>query len=532
MKKICILCVSVIMVASMEAKVKKDPVIMTVAGKDVKLSEFIFMAKNNNVDFRNSKAIAEYVELFKNFKLKVADAEALTIHQAPGFEKEMERQLQELQLGFLADKAGEDSAMYVIYNRYKVIPGYRVIYFRYPPNGNPNGYIFTKDTVALYEQAKAAYDRIQNGESFEAVGESVKQDGLIYHVSNDYLYPFGTLKVLEETIFSMEPGDISRPVRSDAGFHLFKLEHKIPNPGQVRIAHILSQFPSMTPTDEERAEARKKSDEIYQKAIAGEDFSTLALEFSDDTISGRFGGLLRWFGLGENIKEIVDASFAMENIGDISKPVQTDYGFHVLKLIDRKPEVSFEEKASSIHENMEEQSADHRLDLYRGFDEKMKARHNYVFHSEAWEELKRLADENFPTEAAFFDTGIEMEKTLISIDSFDIRQKIFVYYMYNTQLSRKSYSVDFLQDEFDDFVHEILTDIEKESLEKDYPEFNMLRQEFYDGTLFFEISNRRIWSRPTEEQEQLEKEWIKELNEKYPVTINKKVVKQIKKYIK
>ncbi|HCC51294.1 MAG TPA: hypothetical protein DEQ30_03920 [Porphyromonadaceae bacterium] len=59
----------------------------------------------------------------------------------------------------------------------------------------------------------------------------------------------------------------------------------------------------------------------------------------------------------------------------------------------------------------------------------------------------------------------------------------------------------------------------------------MLVKEYYDGILLFEISNKRVWSRPVEEQEQLEAEWVKELKEKYPVEVNRKVLKSLKKYL-
>jgi peptidyl-prolyl cis-trans isomerase SurA len=73
--------------------------------------------------------------------------------------------------------------------------------------------------------------------------------------------------------------------------------------------------------------------------------------------------------------------------------------------------------------------------------------------------------------------------------------------------------------------------MQRETLETDYPDYNMLIKEYYDGILLFEISNKRVWSQPAEEQDNLEAEWLKELNEKYPVTINKKVIKSIKKYL-
>jgi peptidyl-prolyl cis-trans isomerase SurA len=107
----------------------------------------------------------------------------------------------------------------------------------------------------------------------------------------------------------------------------------------------------------------------------------------------------------------------------------------------------------------------------------------------------------------------------------------FVEYMVRRPLSAMTYSKDYLNDLFRMFNKDVTIELERRSLEKHNPEYNMILIEYYDGILLFEISNKRVWSRPVEEQEELEAEWIKELNEKYPVQINWKVLKNLKKYI-
>lgn len=531
MKKMILLFVSVIVMTTVDAKEKKDPIVMTVSGKDVPLSEFLFIAKKgNNVDFTDKKSVENYAELFKIYKLKVADAEALTINKASKFEEELENYKMQLQESFLSDKSGEDSAMYVIYERTKYIPGFKHIVFRFP-----EGNLLSKDTVDAYGKAMDAYNRIKNGESFEEVGESLTKESEkdeIKYIVIDYIYPLQLMKVLEDKVFSMEPGEISLPVRSLTGFHLIKLDRKIPNPGKVRVAHILTPILSATsgaPTEEEVNAARIKSDSIYQRAVSGDDFAELAKEYSSDSISGKRGGLLPYFGLGEMVEPFEEVAFAFENVGEISKPIQTRYGFHVLKFIDRKPEITFEEMKSHLYESMK--ISERTFDLFRNFDEKMKVRHGYVFYPEAYAELERLADDYFPSDTSFFDRGKSMVKTLIRLDTIDFPQNVFVEYLYRKPYSAKTYSQDFMQEVFHFFIRDIVTEMERETLERDYPEYNMLVNEYYDGILLFEISNKRVWGHPVEEQEKLEAEWVKELKEKYPAMINWKVLKKLKKYL-
>ena len=529
MKRISLLFISVVLISAVEAKEKKEPVVMTVAGKDVPLSEFLYAAKKeDSIDFKNKKAVENYVELYKNFKLKVADAEARFIHTNPRFDYELEQDTRALQSGYFTDKKGEDSAMYVIYNRTKVVPNVKEIYFSYPPELRNIGQVLTKDTVELFLKADAAYQRIKNGESFEDVGESLKDGISVQYAVFENVVPFQFPNVLEEAIFAMNVGEISAPVRSTFGFHLFKIDRKVPSPGRIRVAHIILAFPSNNPTDEEIEETRSKSEGIYQKALIEEDFSKIVLEYSDDSIGAKKGGMLE-FGLGEFLKPIERAAFALENIGDISKPVQSQYGFHILKLVERLPDLSFEEKQSYIFDNM--RISERVFDLYHGFVEKMKPRHGYVFYPEAYEELKRLADEYHPEgkDSVFVTRGLEMDKLLLHIDLYDFLQSDFVEYIYRNKQTNKFYSLDYMQDNFQFFVREILIEIEKSYLERDYPEYTMQVKQLYDGNLLFEISNSRIWSRPEEEQARFEAEWIKELNEKYPVKINWRVIRKIKK---
>ena len=527
MKKICLLFVLVGLIATVEAKEKKEPVVMTIAGKDVPLSEFIFMARQGNgVDFKNKKSVEEFVELYKILKLKVADAESMSIHKLPKFDAEMENLSLQLKASYLTDKSEEDALLYSIYERTKIIPAIKHIYFTYPEVLNRTGMILTRDTAALYEKAIAAYTRIKNGESFEETGESLKNDSSVFYWEHEQVFPLEQFpKLLDDCIFTMQPGEVSMPVRTNFGFHIIKVDRIIPNPGKVRVTHVLSAFPSNEPTDDELEETRNRAEKIYAKAIAGEDFMELVAAFSDDTIYNR--GMLPELELGSGILAPLErAAFALENIGDISKPVQTSHGFHVLKLVDRKPEILFEDHASIIYDRMKR--TEYALDMFRVFVDKTKDRHGYVFYPEAYAELQQLADEYFPIDSMFVDKGIEMEKILIRIDTFNFTQAHFVEYMYRQHRTTQRYSLDFMMDVFRYFEHEIVTEIEKRSIESDYPEYHLTMQSYYDGTLLFEISNKRVWSHSQEEQEQLEAEWIKELHEKYPVTVNRKVIRKIK----
>ncbi|MDR2473619.1 MAG: peptidylprolyl isomerase [Tannerella sp.] len=510
------------------AKEKPEPIIMKVAGTDVPLSEFIFMAqKDAGVDLKNKKSIADYLELFKNYKLKVADAEALKIQETDQFKREYNQYAKQLQTSFLSDKEGEDSAMHVLFERSKLLPGFQYILVRTPSYDH-----LPADTVEPYKTAMAIYKRLENGEMFETLGEEIKnlnkEDSVIYG-KTDFIYPMLLPKVVEDRIYALQPKEISSVFREKAGFYIIKLDKITPNPGQIHVAHILISL-SENPSEEAVDAARQKADSLYQRLLAGADFAETAKTCSDDTISAKKGGELNYFGLGAMVEPFEQASFALQNSGDISKPVQTRYGFHIIKLIDKQTDIKFEEVASYIYQKMSE--SERSFDLHRSFDEKLKARYGYFLHQEAYDELEALANLFFPADTGFYYKGLDMFKPLVRIDTISFPQYAFVDYVFKRPSSAKPLSTDYLAEHFILFVRNITTEMERNQLEINYPEYKNLVKEYYDGILLFEITNKRVWSHPSERQADLESEWLKEINEKYPVIINKKTVKNIPKYIK
>ena len=103
------------------AEVSPDSVVMTVGDKPVSLSEFLFIAQKNNasseLDLKDRATMENYVELFKNFKLKVADAESLRMDKTSAFTKELEEYRSQLISGYMSDQEGERQAVYNVFER-------------------------------------------------------------------------------------------------------------------------------------------------------------------------------------------------------------------------------------------------------------------------------------------------------------------------------------------------------------------------------------------------------------------------------
>lgn len=98
-------------------------------------------------------------------------------------------------------------------------------------------------------------------------------------------------------------------------------KESLAQPAQVEASHIL-------------VETKEKADEVAAKLADGEDFAELAKEYSTDTATAESGGDLGAFGTGEMAPEFEEAAFAMK-IDEISEPVETEYGFHIIKVTDK-----------------------------------------------------------------------------------------------------------------------------------------------------------------------------------------------------
>jgi peptidyl-prolyl cis-trans isomerase C len=136
---------------------------------------------------------------------------------------------------------------------------------------------------------------------------------------------------------------------------------RMKEPEQVRLSHILVSADESA-TVEQRDQAKKKTEDIRTRALAGEDFATLARENSDDPGSKANGGELPWVGRGDTVPPFEAAAFALSP-GEISEVVETQFGYHVIKLAERKEGsvVTFEQAEPRIEQVLRDQALEERL---------------------------------------------------------------------------------------------------------------------------------------------------------------------------
>jgi peptidyl-prolyl cis-trans isomerase C len=134
-------------------------------------------------------------------------------------------------------------------------------------------------------------------------------------------------------------------------------------PEQIKASHILIKVQADAPADQ-KAEARKKIEDVQQKVKKGEDFATLAKTYSEGP-SGPKGGDLGYFRRGQMVKPFEEAAFSLKP-DETSEIVETQFGYHLIKVNDKKPakKMTYAEVKDRLNEHLKKQKTDAEANAY------------------------------------------------------------------------------------------------------------------------------------------------------------------------
>ena len=314
---------------------KKDAVFIDFGDEQVTKSEFKRVyQKNNSGEIISKSTVDEYLDLYINFKLKVKEAEAKGMDEDPAFISELKGYRKQLAQPYLTAEGILEELKKEAYERLQYDIKASHILVAVAEDAKP------EDTLAAYRKALKIRKQLAGGEDFAQAAKvysddpSVKTNGgnLGYFTAFYMVYPF------ETAAYNTPEGELSKVVRSQFGYHILKVVDKREAVGNIKVAHILiSNDKELSKTDDPEGKIK----EIYAKIKDGEDFGSLASQFSDDTRSASSGGQLPMFGVGRMVPEFEEVAFSLEEDGDVSEPFETPYGWHIVKRIEQAPIGSF-----------------------------------------------------------------------------------------------------------------------------------------------------------------------------------------------
>ncbi len=472
-----------------------DPVLMTVAGKNITKTEFeaIYHKNNTKNAASDAKSLEDYMQLFINFKLKVKEAEELGLDTVSAFKNELEGYRKQLAAPYLTDNEVNDKLLKEAYERMKKDVRASHILIKCDAGALP------KDTLAAYNKAISARNRVVKGEDFAKVAKELSDDpsakdnggDLGYFTSMQMVYPF------ETAAFSAELNKVSMPVRTRFGYHIILKSEERANQGQITVAHVMVKTPQKDATvkDTSKVDPKAKIDELYAKIKSGADFAEMAKQHSDDKGSAKKGGELPIFGTGRMVIEFEKAAFALKNDGDISAPIQTQYGWHIIKRLSKKELGTFDELKSELKGKIGKDSRSQNGK--ESMIAKIKKQYNFKESLKLRDEFVKVMDTTYFEAKWKSAVAVKLTKDgLFNIADKSYTQKDFAVYLENHQSKRAKTDFTMLvNDMYKEFVNESCLAYEESKLATKYPDFKALLQEYRDGILLFDLTDKNVWSK-------------------------------------
>jgi peptidyl-prolyl cis-trans isomerase SurA len=463
-------------------------ILMTVDGINTEAGEFIRMYKKN-LEPGKSLPVNEYLQQYILFKLKVADAQNEGYDTTISFRNELNGYRNQLAQNYLTDTQTRDKLLSIAYQRSRTEINAWHILVALPQNAS------ARDTIKAWKKASEIRVRILSGEPFEQVARSTSDDQSVRINGGNlgYFTAFQMIMPFEDAAYSLKKNAISMPVRTPYGYHIIKVADIRPSKGRIQVAHIMKNAPPGTG----EADVRKAEEEIngiYGKLKAGASFSDLAKKYSDHKESASKGGVLNWFGTGEMISDFSEAAFSIADTGDYTKPVRTIYGWHIIKLLNRKPPGSFEETSSYLESRIN-QSYLNSLSK-KTFVEKLKKDYKFRINKIAYDWFVANTDTMVIQGLKKYDRSSMPEGIIYSFTAQSLKNAEFADYIEQRgSMIITSDSVFFIKTLLENSASDQLISYENSILEKKYPEFRYLMNEFHDGILLFDISNKKVWDR-------------------------------------
>lgn len=453
---------------------EENTALLAIGSENVYPEEFLYAYEKSNKNKGQTEPFDDYLDLYIGFKLKVIEAKALGLDTAQSYVNELNGYLEEIKKPYITTEKANKELVQEAYERLQHEINASHILITVAEDAKP------EDTLKAYQKIEEVQKRFEAGESFESLARkysddpsAVSNNGLLgWFTAFQMVYPF------ESAAYETQTGEISQIIRTQFGYHLIKINDKRETLGRIKIAHIMKRFP-LKATAEDSASTEVKIRSIYQRIHAGENWFTLATNESDDLNTKDQGGSLPWYGAGNLPPALETAAFELENKGDISQPIKSPFGWHILKLEDKRGVGSLSSMEESLSRRVQR---DQRSELrIPEVIMKLKQENNFRKNENAYKVLaskKELKEESFKKK--------ELAMTLFQISKYAYSVQDFL----NILDSSKT-----LESNLANYEKEQLIAYEENHLEEKYPDYKYLRKEYKEGLLLFEIMNQEIWSK-------------------------------------
>lgn len=475
---------------------KDKEVLFTIDNKPYYTDEFV-RVYNKNLELvkdDSQKDLDNYLDLFIGYKLKVNKANKLGLQENKRYQGELKSYRNQLSKNYLTDTKVTEELINEAYQRsLKEIDASHIL-FLVDENAAP------ADTLKAYNKAVEVRNKAVAGEDFGKLAQEYSEDpsakenqgNLGYFSVFRMVYPF------ETGAYTTAKGEISKPVRSRFGYHVIKVNDVRDNRGDISVAHIMIMKPRKEDPAEE-AKAKTTINEIYQKLKQGEDFESLAKQFSQDKTSAAGGGQLSKFSSGElTSTEFEDHAFALKTPGEYSAPFETQFGWHIVKLTEKYPRKPFEDVKADFESRI---GRDDRSKLIAtSMNEKLRKKYTVKTDDKVYNAAAATLNDSIYIQSWKLPENAEAfeNQTLLVIDN-DKKVTAKEYLDYINAQQRTGFKVKPVAKQaevlLEKFKDDQLNAYYNDNLETEFPEFGIVMEEYRDGLLLFDLMEKEIWDK-------------------------------------
>ena len=477
---------------------QNDPVLFSVADIDVPLSEFQYIyTKNNrdNADYSRA-SVMEYLDLYTRFKLKVKRARELQLDTISALQKELNGYRMQLAKSYLNDKEVVDKLTRETYDRMQWDIHIAHILFKAVPNAS------AEDNMRLEEKAQRVSERAKSGEDFAALAKELSEDRNTADKGGELgfvtaMLPSGFYE-LENAIYKLRDGEVSDPVSSSLGIHVFKVLGRRPARGEIEAAHI---FVRVKNDGSNEAAARQKIFAVHQNLKDGKTFEELATTLSDDQQTAKRGGYIGRFGINSYDPAFEDAAFSLTTPGTYTEPVRTRVGWHIIRLVNKFQPGTYEEEKNRLEARI---TRDERVGVAKAaMIEKIKIESGLTEDLQARDTFINALQEDFLT----FQWTVPEGNPVTLIRFADGTQKTsaeFAHFLRTKtrermRAAKTSTPQAIATTMYKDWLDELTLAYEEARLENKYPDFRALMREYEEGILLFEVTKIVVWDRASQD---------------------------------
>lgn len=481
--------------------------LFTYGGHPVDKSEFLRVYKKNAINKEpdySEGALREYLDLYSLFKMKVKEAELMKLDTVSSIQYELGNYRKQLASKYLTDEEVKRQQIVEAYERGKeVVKVAHIMKFSSPTAPS-------KDTVQPYKTIDSIYTAISKGKVEFASIATLSDDKSSAANGGElgYISVLKTVYDFENAAYNTPVGKISKPFKTQYGYHIIKVLDRKPNPGEVEVAQIMIAAP-MSRSAEERAEAKVKAEKVLVELKKGGNFEALVEKYSEDTYSKENKGVLQKFSVGAYVPDFENAAFGLKKTGDISKVIETEYGYHILKLINKYPIQPYDSVKANLAKMIERDS---RAQVAQNmFFDKIKKKNNFKEYPANIEKLKEtfvsLVAPNKKGGGDFNSSDFKgPDYSIFDVKKVNYKATDVLAYIEKVTNGRIQGQSNFMFDDIlENYITTIVTDIEEENLINEKPEFMHLMQEYRDGIMLFELMDRQVWGKASKDTTGLKK---------------------------